>query len=84
MCSQTFNQADDEMYLQDQSIFTEDSSRRGDITEDRDESKDSSGVTSFATAPSTIVRTNLAADDESNDLRLRKEGSKQGFNFHIN
>ena len=72
------------MYLQDQSIFTEDSSRRGDITEDRDESKDSSGVTSFATAPSTIVRTNLAADDESNDLRLRKESSKQGFNFHIN
>ena len=65
-------------FSQDHSIFTEDSSRRGDITEDRDESRNSSGVTSFVTAPSTMAHhANLVADDDGDDLRLRKERKKQ-------
>ena len=55
---------------QDHSIFTQDFSRREDITEDRDVPKDSSGISSFVTAPSTLARINGSNDDD--DLRLRK------------
>jgi len=56
-------------FEQDHSIFTQDFSRREDITEDRDVPKDSSGISSFVTAPSTLARINGSNDDD--DLRLR-------------
>ena len=60
-------------YPQDPSILTEDASRRGDITEDRD---DSSGVTSFVTAPSTIARTNLSNGTADKAFQISFNGSE--------
>ena len=60
-------------YPQDPSILTEDASRRGDITEDRD---DSSGVTSFVTAPSTIARTNLTNGTADKAFQISFNGSE--------